>query len=589
MAHNDGQRQVRSTKPVQHGDERRQRIKSKYRNKQYDVTVIEATKAVLQPDEEPAKKRVCAYCRVSTDDDAQLSSYELQVQYYQEYINAHPDWELTEIYADEGISGTSTKKRESFMRMIRDCEAGKIDYIVTKSISRFARNVLDCLTYVRKLKNLPQRIGVYFEKERMDTLDDKSEFTLSVLSSIAQEESRSISTNISWAIKRRFERGIPLCPTGLLLGYDTDENGEMFIVRSEAEIVRMIFERYIAGMSFKDIAEMLNQLGYKTIKGNNWVESSVRGILTNEKYCGDVINQKTFTEDYLTHRSVKNTGQREKYYIRDHHEPIVTRETYDEAQGMIGLRGGHRKLLFHQKRLFVKRSGILCGFVPFAKGWKAVAYGRVVAASKRAMDSKPKINKEELTMATDIMKGFEVIDIEKANSQATVTVARTKLRFNKATAHELQYPEYVVMSLNPTTRQVAVQGSTKATQNAFPFAEKGEETRYSIIVNIMALANTIRKMMGWADDAEYTAHGVYYAAADAIIFEMDTALRSEKRRRQKKVDAVPAAAVQEETPEVEASDKSEEEKTVPASTADEATIPEPLPVKRRPGRPRKNV
>ena len=588
MAQNDGQRQVRSAKPVQHGDERRQRIKSKYRNKQYDVTVIEATKDVVQPDEEPAKKRVCAYCRVSTDDDAQLSSYELQVQYYQEYINSHPDWELIEIYADEGISGTSTKKRESFKRMIRDCEAGKIDYIVTKSISRFARNVLDCLTYVRMLKNLPQRIGVYFEKERMDTLDDKSEFTLSVLSSIAQEESRSISTNISWAIKRRFERGIPLCPTGQLLGYDTDENGEMFIVHSEAEIIQMIFERYIAGMSFKDIAEMLNQLGYKTIKGNRWAEGSVRGILTNEKYCGDVINQKTFTVDYLTHRAVKNTGQREKYYIRDHHEAIVNREIYDEAQAIIKQRGGRRKLLFHQKRLYVEQRGVLCGFVPFAKVWKAVAYGRVVAASKRVMDIKQKTNREELTMATDVMKGFEVMDIEKSNTQATMTVAQTKLRFNKATAHELKYPEYVVMSLNPTTHQVAVQGSTETTRNAFLFAEKGEDTRYSIIVNIMALVNTIRKMMGWTDDAEYVAHGVYYAAADAIIFEMDTALRSEKRRRQKKNAMISDGAEPKEQKETDVPDRTGA-KIVSTPPTEEPAAQKPLQVRRQPGRPKKNV
>lgn len=621
MEHDDGQRQVRQRKVVQYGEERRKRIKNKYRNKQYEVTVIEATQTVVAPDEEPPKKKVCAYCRVSTDEDAQLSSYELQVQYYQEYINSHPDWELVDVYADEGITGTSTKKRESFKRMIKDCEAGKIDYIVTKSISRFARNVLDCLSNVRKLKSLPQRVGVYFEKERMDTLGDKSEFTLSVLSSIAQEESRSISTNISWAIKRRFERGIPLCPTGLLLGYDTDEEGEMFIVRKEAEIVRMIFERYIAGMSFQDIAEMLNQLGYETIKGNRWSDGAVRGILVNEKYCGDVLNQKTFTEDYLTHRAVKNNGQREKYYIRDHHTPIVSREVYDEAQAMIKKRGGRRRVLFHQKRLYVKTGGVLCGFVPFSKAWRAVAYGRVVAASSRVMSNVQRI-KEELPMATDIMKGFEVMDIEKASTQAAMTVTETKLRFNKATAHELTYPEYVVMSMNPTTHQVAVQGSTEGTRNAFLFAEKGTDTRYSITVNIMALSNSIRKMMGWNDDAEYTARGVYYAAADAIIFEMDMAVRGEKRYRRKKSAAEqtgdatgraenqgdetvgkddgrsslpnsPASveSVHEHEPQVEKrqAEARQAELQRAESGQTEPKPPEIIPAKRKPGRPRKNV
>ena len=213
---------------------------------------------------------------------------------------------------------------------------------------------------------------------------------------------------------------------------------------------------------------------------------------------------------------------------------FVSREVYDGVQAMMVTRGGRRRVLLHQKRLYVKLGGVLCGFVPFSKEWKAIAYGRVVTASSRAMDKFQKDSKEELPMATDIMKGFEVMDIEKASTQAAMTVTQTRLRFNKATAHELTYPEYVVMSLNPTTHQVAVQGSTEGTRNAFLFAEKGAGTRYSITVNIMALSNSIRKMMGWCDDAEYTARGVYYAAADAIIFEMDTAVRSEKRHRQKK-------------------------------------------------------
>lgn len=543
MDGNDGQRRVRQSRTVQRSDERRQRIKNTYRSKQYDVTIIEATQEVLPPDIEMPKRKVCAYCRVSTDDDAQLSSYELQVQYYQEYIRSHPDWVLVDIYADEGITGTSTKKRGRFKQMIKDCEAGKIDYIVTKSISRFARNVLDCLTYVRKLKSLPQRVGVYFEKERMDTLDDKSEFTLSVLSSMAQEESRSISTNISWAFKRRFQRGIPLCPTGSLLGYDTDENGKMFIVRREAEIIRLIYDRYVAGMSFKDIAELMNHMGHKTIRGNPWSQDSIRKILTNEKYCGDVVNQKTFTEDYLSHRAVRNTGQRDKYYIRDHHDPIISRETFEKVQELIARRGGKRHVLVPQKRLYVKKAGVLRGFVPFSPEWKAIALGRVISASARyPIDTRPvQEEKEEHPMNPDIMKGFEIIDIDKSSSASVMTVTQIKLRFNKATAQEMSYPMYAVMSMNPTTRQVAIQGSAEGVKNAFLFAKDGNKTRYSITVDIMALASSVRKLMKWTDDAEYSVQGQYYAAADAIIYDLDTAVHGEKKtRKRRKTTDIPS-------------------------------------------------
>ena len=197
------------------------------KRKEFEVQVIPATKGVTPLGEDPPIKRAAAYCRVSTDEDAQATSFDLQVKHYTEYIGAHENWALAGIYADEGISGTQVKHREQFQKMIEDCEAGRIDMIITKSISRFARNTVDCLTTIRKLKALKNPVEIYFEKERLSSLDEKMDMFLSMMASFAQEESRSISANIRWAIRNRMKNGTQKIPTSALLGYDTNEEGEM--------------------------------------------------------------------------------------------------------------------------------------------------------------------------------------------------------------------------------------------------------------------------------------------------------------------------------------------------------------------------
>lgn len=259
---------------------------------------------------ENAKTRVCAYCRVSTDNKEQESSYESQVFYYTNYINSRSDWTLVDIYADDGISGTSTAKREDFKRMIQDCMDGKIDMIITKSISRFARNTLDCLDYVRRLKE--KGIAVFFEKENINTLDSKGEVLLSILSSLAQDESRNISENTRWGIVRQFEKGRVLVNTTRFLGYDKNEAGELIINEEEAKIVRRIFREYLEGKSYNAIAKGLMKDGIKTVTGNpKWWDSTISGILENEKYYGDALLQKTITVDFLRHKRVDNKGQAE--------------------------------------------------------------------------------------------------------------------------------------------------------------------------------------------------------------------------------------------------------------------------------------
>lgn len=274
---------------------------------------------------------MAAYCRVSTDQEEQLSSYENQVSYYTNFISNNPQYELAGIYADEGISGTNTKKRKNFNRMIDDCEAGKIDRIIVKSISRFARNTLDCLNYVRRLKELG--IGVTFEKEAIDTLDAKGEVLLTILSSLAQDESRSISENSTWGIRKRFEQGKFSVNTRKFMGYDSDENGNLIVNEEQAKIVRLIYEKYLCGRNYFVIARELNEAGIPGWNGKvNWIASTIETMLHNEKYKGDALLQKTYTVDFLTKKREKNQGQIAQYYVENNHPAIVKPEIWEAVR-----------------------------------------------------------------------------------------------------------------------------------------------------------------------------------------------------------------------------------------------------------------
>jgi len=274
---------------------------------------------------------MAAYCRVSTDQLEQLSSYEAQVNYYTNYINGHPDYQCAGIYADEGISGTNTKKREQFNKMIEDCKAGKIDMIITKSISRFARNTLDTLNYVRTLKELG--VGVIFEKENINTLDSKGEVLLTILSSLAQDESRSISENSTWGIRRKFEQGKVVVNHKKFLGYDKDEEGNLIIDEKQAKIVRRIYKDYLDGKGANRIARELEDEGIRGWNGKvKWYESTIRSMLGNEKYKGDALLQKTYTVDFLTKKRVENNGEVPMYYVEESHPAIIDKEMWEAVQ-----------------------------------------------------------------------------------------------------------------------------------------------------------------------------------------------------------------------------------------------------------------
>ena len=294
------------------------------------VTVIKAAKAQKHTQEE-RRLKVCGYARVSTGSQAQATSYTAQVEYYTEKIESNPLWEFAGVYADEGISGTNVKHRDEFQMMIADCEDGNIDLILTKSITRFARNTVECIQTIRKLKEIG--VGIYFEKENINTLTEQGEMMLTLMGTLAQNEVESTSKNVKLGIKMKMKRGELMGFNGCL-GYDYHpEDKTITVNEAEAETVRLIFELYLQGYGTYTIAKRLEALGKVNKKGVvKWTDSGVRGIIKNEKYKGDLLLQKTITTDPISKRRIENFGEEEQYYVHDHHEPIVSREVWEQAK-----------------------------------------------------------------------------------------------------------------------------------------------------------------------------------------------------------------------------------------------------------------
>lgn len=297
------------------------------------ITVIPSTfnPETRMPTAQIEKRKVAAYARVSTDLEEQVTSYRAQVDYYTKYIKEREDWEFVKVYTDEGISGTSTKKREGFQTMIADALDGKINLIITKSVSRFARNTVDSLSTIRLLKE--HDVEVYFQKENIFTFDSKGELMISILSSLAQEESRSISENVTWGQRKRFADGKVSLPYSSFLGYRKGTDGLPEIVPEEAEIVRYIYRRFIAGLTPYKIAAELTSQGVPTPAGKEkWASRTIKSILTNEKYKGDALLQKKFTVDFLTKKQKINEGEIPQYYVENSHPAIIDPLEFDMVQ-----------------------------------------------------------------------------------------------------------------------------------------------------------------------------------------------------------------------------------------------------------------
>ncbi len=379
------------------------------------VTKIDSSISAIK-----SKLRVAAYCRVSTDSDAQLESLEAQKAHYKRYITSKSEWEFVGLYYDEGITGTKKDKRPELKHLISDCESGKIDLIVTKSISRFSRNITDCLELVRKLLDL--NVSIYFEKENINTGSMDSELFLSILSSMAEEESVSISKNLKWSIKNRFKNGTYKI---IYPPYGYEWNGEiMSIITEQAEIVKRIFREYLSGSGTDAIAKRLNTEQVPTKRGNaKWSAGTVRDIIVNEKYTGDVIFQKTYTDSQFNRHS--NNGQKDMYYMEDHHEPIISREDYEKANLLLeqhckekSLERGSGK---YQRR-YTFSGKIVCGEcgdifkrrIHDSKGNKYVAWTCKTHISDKNRCSMQYIRDDELTaafirMTNKVIYGYKII------------------------------------------------------------------------------------------------------------------------------------------------------------------------------------
>ena len=295
------------------------------------VVVIPAKPELAQSQTVRRQLRVAAYCRVSTDDEEQLTSYEAQQNYYTDKIMTNHEWTMAGIFADEGITGTSARKRPEFLKMIRQCRQKKIDVILTKSISRFARNTVDCLHYIRLLKELG--IAVIFEKENINTLESDSEILITLLGAFAQSESESISANVRWGKRQAMREGKVSIQYEKLYGFQRGEDRKPEIIPEQAKVVAEIYRRYLAGASYRMIQDWLREEQIPNTSGKpEWSIHGIRNILTNEKYCGDVLCQKTFTQDCISKKVVRNTGQLPMYLLQNHHEGIVDRKTFDAVQ-----------------------------------------------------------------------------------------------------------------------------------------------------------------------------------------------------------------------------------------------------------------
>lgn len=475
-------------------------------------------------------QRVAVYVRVSTDDIRQTTSYELQQQYYEDFVNKHPNWDLVGIYADEGISGTSLKHRDAFNRMIQDAKDGKLDLIVTKSVSRFARNVLITIGVVRELSSLKNPVGVFFESECIFSMNDDSQMALSFVASMAQEESHIRSRSMDSSIRMRLDHGIPLTPK--LLGYMHNEDGELIVNPEEAPTVKLIFYMYLYGYSTAQIAEAMQKLGKRTYLGNfKWTPGTIITILRNERHCGDVLTQKTITESYLTHRTLKNRGEKPQSRYIHHHEGIISRDDFIAVQHMIdNARYRNRELL---PKLHVIDDGALKGYVVINPRWAAFKSDAYAQASKSVTGSSDDTADRALSdtdqqyESTDgefDLRGFEVVRSEllDVNMMPTAKFGNKTVRFNTVCAKKFSAKKAEIL-IHPGGKKIAIRPAPDDSRNGVLIALPGDTGYVSREIPAAAFVYTIFDIFGWKRDYTYKITGTLYenGAEFAYIFSAE--------------------------------------------------------------------
>ena len=509
------------------GDVESQKAKIRERYRGIDISTRKIIPALPQVNfyEDEKEKRVAVYVRVSTDDPRQTSSFELQKNHYMDVIRRHTGWNLVEIYADEGISGTSTQHRVAFNKMVSDCHDGKFDLIVTKSVSRFARNILDGIGHVREFAALNPPVGVFFETENIFSLNSSSEMALSFLAVLAQEESHNKSEIMNASIDMRFYRGILLTPP--LLGYDLDKDGNLVINEEEAKTVRLIFFMYLYGYTCQQIADTLSQLGLHTKRDNTtWSAGSVLKILQNERHCGDVMARKTWTPNYLDHKSKKNRNNRTQYTYEDHHEPIISRDDFNAVQRLISnAKYGNKGIL---PELHVITDGALKGFVSINPRWAGFNADDYQAASRSIYDDINIQSTQSLEYEANSgdfdLRGYEIVRAQFFDTvkKLCVTFKDSKIQFSTECIRRFSRVLFVEMLVHPDEHLFAVRPCSKENRNAVQWAKLSNGQYYPREVRSAAYIPTLRQIFGWKPDCKYRVRGIYRRKEEesVVVFDM---------------------------------------------------------------------
>lgn len=473
--------------------------------------------------------RACAYCRVSTESDMQKTSFDIQKEHYEQLASTHSNWDLRHIYADEGISGTSLKNRVQFAQMIDACEAGEYDLIITKSVSRFARNVVDCISLARKLKNQSPPVGIYFETDNLFTLSEDSELKLSLLATFAQEESVKKSESMVWSLKERFKNDKLLTPE--LFGYDRPRNSEgkyikntkLQIVESEAEIVRFIFDAFLAGYSIKSIAELLTEIGCKTKIGNTeWSEGSISYILRNERYCGNVLTWKTFTADMFEHKHRKNRQDRDQYLYTGDHDAIITLEQFEAAQVLLeqhkhGYKG-------RMPTMQVIESGIFRGYTPVNHHWINDNPTLYYEASNSISSRKKSRQFKRSAFSAFDLKGYQVVRspfMMQRIEHPCITVTNNKIAFNVQCLNKFDDVRFIQLLLHPTERKIAIRPCSSRDIYSISWKKDSNKKIINKSINCPYFASALFQIMDWNPDYSYKATGMWASRGNEKIMVFD--------------------------------------------------------------------
>ena len=467
-------------------------------------------------------QRVGIYVRVSTDDIRQTTSYELQKKYYEDFVNRHPNWTLVDIYADEGISGTSLKHRDAFNRMIKDCKDGKLDLIITKSVSRFARNVMITIGTVRDLAHLKPPVGVFFESECIFSLNDDSQMALSFQATMAEEESHTRSRSMETSLRMRLDNGIPLTPK--LLGYTHDSEGNLIINEEEAKTVKLVFYMYLYGYSTSQIAEVLNALERKSYLGNvNWTSSGVIQILRNERHCGDVLTRKTFTEDYRTHRKLKNRGDRPQSRYLNHHEAIVSRDDFIAVQKLLDNAKYRNKSFLPELRVI--DSGILKGFVSLNPRWGGFTEEEFFLASRSVYDSPNEILEEdsvdiEVTAGDFDLRGFETVRSElfETRNQPSVNILENQITFSSSIVKKFGRRNHAELLIHPDLKRLAVRTTADDNRNGVLISKQSNLIYNPRPISTSAFSETLFSILEWSPECRYKIKGSPYEYNNDLVY-----------------------------------------------------------------------